>query len=140
MFGSAHSAMRLPHSLVSLDLRRRYWVPLYRVSARRMLCLYTISPGARALGMSFSATIELSPCLNSSSCLKRGLLRGGTYGWRSAVFGRELRFGDVVWLDFRAPHRYRLIDVTVTSARTNTGVPEIGARLPLPGSIVLGAH
>ena len=33
-------------------------------------------PGARALGTSFSSTIGLSTCLRSS-CLKRGLLRGG---------------------------------------------------------------
>jgi hypothetical protein len=44
---------------------------------------------------------------------------------------------DVVWLDFRAPHRHLVVDVTVTSARTNTNVPHIGARLPLPGSLVL---
>jgi hypothetical protein len=30
--------------------------------------------------------------------------------------------------------------VTVTSAHTNTNVPHIGARLPLPGSLALGAH
>jgi hypothetical protein len=46
-------------------------------------------PSARAHGSSFSSTIGLSTCLKSS-CLKRGLLRGGTCGWRSAVFGWEL--------------------------------------------------
>jgi hypothetical protein len=30
--------------------------------------------------------------------------------------------------------------VTVTSARTNTNVPRIDARLPLPGSLALGAQ
>jgi hypothetical protein len=37
------------------------------------------------------------------------------------------RHRDVVWLSFKAPHRY-LVDVTVTSPRTNTNVPhtEIG--------------
>jgi hypothetical protein len=39
-----------------------------------------------------------------------------------------------------APHRDLVVDVTVTSARTNTNVPRIGARLPLPGSLVLGAQ
>jgi hypothetical protein len=35
--------------------------------------------------------------------------------------------------------RHLVIDVTVTSARTNTNnVHEIGARLPLPGSIASG--
>jgi hypothetical protein len=39
--------MRLSHSLVGLDLRRRYRVPLCRVSARHILCLWTTSPGVR---------------------------------------------------------------------------------------------
>jgi hypothetical protein len=50
------------------------------------------------------------------------------------------RPGDVVWLDFMAPHRHLVVDVTVTSARTNTGVPRIGAHIPLPGSLALGAQ
>jgi hypothetical protein len=50
------------------------------------------------------------------------------------------RHGDVVWLDFMAPHRHLLVDVTVTSARTNINVPRIGARLPLHGNLVLGAQ
>jgi hypothetical protein len=32
-----------------------------------------------------------------------------------------------------APHRHLLVDVTATSARTNTNVLRISARLPLPG-------
>jgi hypothetical protein len=39
-----------------------------------------------------------------------------------------------------APHRHLLVDVTVTSARTNTNVPRMGARLPLPGSLALEAQ
>jgi hypothetical protein len=39
-----------------------------------------------------------------------------------------------------APHRHFVVDVTVTSARTNTNVPRIGARLPLPGNLALGAQ
>ena len=50
------------------------------------------------------------------------------------------RHGDVVWLDFMAPHRHLVVDVTVTSARTNTNVPRIGARLPLRGILALGAQ
>jgi hypothetical protein len=50
------------------------------------------------------------------------------------------RHGNVVWLDFSAPHRRFVVDVTFTSARTNTNVPQIGARLPLPGSLALGAQ
>jgi hypothetical protein len=50
------------------------------------------------------------------------------------------RDGDVVWLDFMAPHRHVVVDVTVTSARTSINVPRVGARLPLPGSLALGAQ
>jgi hypothetical protein len=49
------------------------------------------------------------------------------------------RLGDVVWLDFTAPHRH-LVDVTVTSARTNTSVPQICVRLPHLGSLTFGAQ
>jgi hypothetical protein len=45
--------------------------------------------------------------------------------------------GDMVWLDFMAPHLHLVVNVTVTSARTNTNVPRIGARLPLPSSFAL---
>jgi hypothetical protein len=34
----------------------------------------------------------------------------------------------VVWLDLMAPHRHLVVDVTVTSACTDTNVPQIGAR------------
>jgi hypothetical protein len=50
------------------------------------------------------------------------------------------RHGDVVCLDFRAPHRHLVVDVSVTSAHTNTNVPRRDARLPLPGSLALGAE
>jgi hypothetical protein len=39
-----------------------------------------------------------------------------------------------------APHRHLVVDVTVTSARTNTSVPQIGACLLLPGSLALGTQ
>jgi hypothetical protein len=39
-----------------------------------------------------------------------------------------------------APHRHLVVDVTVTSARTNTNVPRIGARLPLHGNLALRAQ
>jgi hypothetical protein len=39
-----------------------------------------------------------------------------------------------------APHRHLVVDVTVTSARTNTNVPRIGAHLPLPSNLALGAQ
>jgi hypothetical protein len=50
------------------------------------------------------------------------------------------RHGDVGWLDFMAPHRHLVVDVTLTSARTSTNVPRICARLPLHGSLASGAH
>jgi hypothetical protein len=56
--------------------------------------------------------------------------------WPGASRDRHV---DVVWLCFMAPHRH-LVDVLVTSARTNTNVPHIGARLPLLGSLALGAE
>jgi hypothetical protein len=50
------------------------------------------------------------------------------------------RHADVVWLDFLSPHRHLVLDVTVTSARTNINVPRIGSCLLLPGSLALGAE
>jgi hypothetical protein len=50
------------------------------------------------------------------------------------------RHGDVIWLDFMAPYRNLVVDVTATCARTNTNVPRIGARPPLAGSLALGAQ
>jgi hypothetical protein len=47
---------------------------------------------------------------------------------------------DVVWLEFMAPHRHLVVHVTVASAQTNTSVPQIGARLPLPGCRALGVQ
>jgi hypothetical protein len=46
----------------------------------------------------------------------------------------------VVWLDFMVKHRHLVVNVTVRSARTNTNVPRIGGRLPLRGSLALGAQ
>jgi hypothetical protein len=50
------------------------------------------------------------------------------------------RHGGVVWLDVMTPYRHLVVDLTVTSDRTNTNVPRIGARHPLPGSLALGAQ
>jgi hypothetical protein len=50
------------------------------------------------------------------------------------------RPGHVVSLDFMAPHRHLVVDVTATSASTNTNVSRIGAPLPLLGSLALGAQ
>jgi hypothetical protein len=50
------------------------------------------------------------------------------------------RLGDMAWLDFMAQHRHLAFDVTVTSARTDTNIPRVGARLPLQNSLALGAQ
>jgi hypothetical protein len=50
------------------------------------------------------------------------------------------RHEDMAWLHFMAPHRHLVVDVTVTSARTNINVPRVGARIPLPSSLALGAQ
>jgi hypothetical protein len=46
----------------------------------------------------------------------------------------------VVWLEFMAPRRHLVVDVKVTSARTNANVPHISARLPFPYNLALGAQ
>jgi hypothetical protein len=43
-----------------------------------------------------------------------------------------------VWLDFAAPHKQLVVDVTVTSARTNSNLPIVGAPLLLPRSLAMG--
>jgi hypothetical protein len=70
---------------------------------------------------------------------------GATKGLDLRLEVRRIRSGasrdhprDVVWFDFMAPHRHLVVDVT--SARTNTNVPRIGARLPLLGNLALGAQ
>jgi hypothetical protein len=79
------------------------------------------------------------PTYLKSSCLKWGRdLRLEVHRIRSGA--SEDLLGDVGCLDFRAPYRNLVVDVTVTSARTNTSVPHVGARLPLPGSLALGAQ
>jgi hypothetical protein len=52
------------------------------------------------------------------------------------------RPGDFVWLDFAALRIYKhlVVEVTVTSARTNSNVPAVGASLPLRGSLAMGAQ
>jgi hypothetical protein len=80
--------------------------------------------------------------------LKEFLLEAGaTKGRDLRLEVRRIRSGasrdrprDMVWLDFVAPHRHLVVDVTVTSVRTNTNVPRIGARLPLLGSLASGAQ
>jgi hypothetical protein len=47
--------------------------------------------------------------------------------------------GCVLWLDFVIPHDNSVVDVAVTSARTNSNVPDVGASLPLLSSMAMGA-
>jgi hypothetical protein len=49
-------------------------------------------------------------------------------------------FKDVVWLDFPAPHKHMTVDVTATSACTNSIVLAVGVPLPVSGRLALGAE
>jgi hypothetical protein len=69
--------MRLPHSLVGLDLRRRYWAPLCRVSAPKMLCLRITPPvPVLAHGTPFSTTIGFANDVLEEFMLKAGATKG----------------------------------------------------------------
>jgi hypothetical protein len=46
----------------------------------------------------------------------------------------------MVRLHFTAPYRHCIVDVKVASAPATANVPQIGARLPLPGSLAMEAH
>jgi hypothetical protein len=59
------------------------------------------------------------------------------YIWPGAS---RYRHGDVVLLDYMAPHRHLVVGVTVTSNHINTNVPHIGAHLPFPGCLASGAQ
>jgi hypothetical protein len=48
--------------------------------------------------------------------------------------------GYVAWLDFAAPHKHLVVNVTVTNGRMNSNVPAVGASLPQPGSLAMGAQ
>jgi hypothetical protein len=50
-----------------------------------------------------------------------------------------MHHGDIVCLDFASPQKQLVVDVTVTSARTNSSVPEEGVPLPLIGCFAVGA-
>jgi hypothetical protein len=72
---------------------------------------------------------------------------GATKGRDLRLEVRRIRSGasrdrplDVVWLDCMVPHRHLVVDVTVTSARMNSNVSRIGARLPLLGSLAFGTQ
>jgi hypothetical protein len=100
MFLSTHGAVRLPQSIGGLDLRRRYRAPLCRVSAPQLLCLWTTSPGAHALGTSFSS-MQTSALpryfarlrLNRSMTTVHALMEMGA-GWRL----RRLIWLLIAWL------------------------------------------
>ena len=92
MFGWVSRPTRLPQNFVGLDLRRRYRSPLLSwVSAPHMLCLWTTSPGARALGMPFNSTTGLSNVhVLEEFMLEAGAIKGRDLRLEVAEFGREL--------------------------------------------------
>jgi hypothetical protein len=47
---------------------------------------------------------------------------------------------DVVWLDFAAPHKHMVVDVSVISARTNSNIMAVGDPLPLHSSLAFGTE
>jgi hypothetical protein len=47
---------------------------------------------------------------------------------------------DFVWLDFTALHRHLFVDVTVTSAHTNSSAHEMDYLLHVHGSLATGAQ
>jgi hypothetical protein len=46
---------------------------------------------------------------------------------------------DVVWLDFAAPHKHLVADVTVNGTSKISNVPVVGSSLPLPNILAMGA-
>jgi hypothetical protein len=50
------------------------------------------------------------------------------------------RHGDVACLIFAALHKHLVVDVTVTSARTNSSVPVVWAPLRALGGLAMGAQ
>ena len=58
------------------------------------------------------------------------------------IYGKDssARPGDVVWLNFSQPHRHLVVDVTVTSARTNTMAARSRVHRPAPGALGLIAQ
>jgi hypothetical protein len=52
----------------------------------------------------------------------------------------SLGAGDVMWLDFAAPQKYLIVDVTVISARTNSSVSAVGALFSLLDNRAMGAQ
>jgi hypothetical protein len=98
----------------------------------QLLCLWTTPPSARDICTLFNSRIGFPTC----SCVKRGLLWVGL-----AVGGRELLEIDLgMWFGYTLRRHHLVVVVTVASARTNINVSHIGARLPLPGSLALGAQ
>jgi hypothetical protein len=124
-----------------MDLRRRYRAPLSR---ERSTCAMLMDHIPRypcswyAMQLDDRIVHVLKELVLEAGATKGRDLRLEVRRIRSGA--SRYRHGDVVWLDFMAPHRHLIVDVTVASARTNTNVPRIGARLPLPCSFALGAQ
>jgi hypothetical protein len=128
MFGSAYRAIRLLHSLVGFDIRRRYWVPICRVCARHTTAMlmdhippvpvlfvyYVIQLHDRVVLVLEEFVIEAGATSGRGLRLEVRRIRSGA--------ARD-RLGDVAWLDVMAPQSPSSCCHTVTSARTNTRVP-----------------
>jgi hypothetical protein len=105
------------------------------VSKRRSPCSRTINPVYLVHITSFGSMIVLFT-LWRSSYLRRERLRGMTYVWRLTESGIALG----MWLDLAPPRNHRVVDVSITSARANSNAMAVGAMLPLPCSLAMGAQ
>jgi hypothetical protein len=78
-----------------------------------------------------------------SSWLRWGRLRGGRAlrleACRIQASASLDSHGGVVWVDFADPHEHLIVYLTVSSARTHSNFPVVGAPLSLPRSFKMGA-
>jgi hypothetical protein len=137
MSGCVHDVMRLLHGLVSLDLCRWFRVPL-SVSDERstiaMLMDHTpMCPCSWYIIQLHDRVVHvLGEFMREAGASYQGRdLRLKVHRIRSGA-SRD-RHGDVVRVDFIAPHRHLLVHVTVTtSARTHAHQCSRDRHSPLP--------
>jgi hypothetical protein len=135
--------MRLSRSFVDIDFCQWYRVPLCRMSSRQVLCLWTTFPGACALAWYAIQLHDRVVHVLDEFILEAGATKGRNLRLdvrRIRSGASRHRLGDVVRLHFKSPYRRLVVEVTVTLARTNMSVPQLGARLPLPCSLAMGAQ
>jgi hypothetical protein len=111
MLRSAHSAMRLPPSLVGQVLRRRYRVPLCRAIAPHLRCLWTTVPRCPCSWYVIQLHDRIVGMLEEFM-LKAGAIEGHDLRMEArrirSVASRD-RSEDVVRLDFMAAHRHLIV-------------------------------